>query len=186
MTKINFEQAITSLEETNKEGLKLNHIVVDADYMQKWNERLEDFVLLTFNGKVLRHTLYRKGGIGGYWKDGYMMLIKHVEAFYDDSITKDPKRKPHLESRWCIIDWQGNEKVEFTSFKHGYIVGGQIYSIENKYYNIETGEFYCKAYHSVSSDEYLFLQNDYDENSEKRGVIMINKKDGTYKLFPGK
>ena len=61
-----------------------------------------------------------------------------------------------------------------------------IWRLSNKYYNIETGEFYCKAYHSVSSDEYLFLQNDYDENSEKRGVIMINKKDGTYKLFPGK
>jgi hypothetical protein len=115
------------------------------------------------------------------------MLLKYVEAYYPANIMQmskstDPK---HLEGRWVIIDENGVEKVVFESFKHGWLVADSvIYSLDQKYYNIETGEFYCQSFTSMSSDEYLFLNNEFDKDESKRGVMKINKKDGTFELFP--
>lgn len=112
------------------------------------------------------------------------MLIKHVEAFYADSITKDPQRKPHLESRWCIIDKHGDEKVVFEPFKHGYVVKDSVlYTMDSKYYNIETGVLYCYAVNHCESSEYVFLENRFDDDKTKRGVLKIHKKTGTVELF---
>lgn len=171
----------------NNISLQLISISINQDYCEKWNIREKDYVCLTKNGKLLRPTLYRVGGINNpnLEKDNYFMLLKHVEAFYDDSITKIQKDKPHLEGRWCIIDKNGIEKVEFPQFKFPYpITDSCIYSIENKYYNIETGEFYCESYSSMVSTDYLFLENKYDKDKSKQGVMKINKKDGTWELFP--
>lgn len=172
-------------------ALQLSPIEVDDNYCKKWNESLTDFVVLTRNGELVNNTLYRVGGIGKK-PDGknYFMLIKHVEAFYPKRIMEmskgsgnpDPK---HLEGRWCILDKNGIEKVEFKAFDSPYLVNDScIYSIDSKYYNIETGEFYCDCSHSVASKDFLFLENHYDKDVSKCGVMKINKKDGTWELFP--
>lgn len=168
-------------------SLQLSNIKVDADYCKKWNETMQDFVVLTKNGNLISNSLYRVGGMGAK-PDGknYFMLLKYVEAYYSADImkgskTKDPK---HLEGRWCILDKDGIEKAIFDRFKSPYLVRDScIYSIEQNYYNIETGEFYCHAYTSMSSSEYLFLNNEFDKDLSKRGVMKINKKDGTWVLF---
>jgi len=166
-------------------GLQLCTFKINEDYRNKWNIHQGDFVLLTKNGEIIRETLYRVGGFGGDIKKDYFLLLKHVEAHYSDSITKVDKDKPHLEARWCIIDKHGNEKVEFDEFKHPYLVKDSIiYSIDGKYYNIETGEFYCDTSDHIESKEFLFLENKYDQNHSRRGVMQINKKDGTWVLFP--
>ncbi len=160
-------------------GIQLSRIDVNEDYLKKWNSSHYDgFVLITKDETPLRTTLYRVGGIGGLPKAGedYFMILKYVEAFYEDHITTDPKRKPHLEGRWCILDKEGNEKVEFNQFSSPYLAGGQIYSIDSNYHNIETGESYGRAYTSMRSEEFVFL----DTNN---GVLRINKKDGTKKLY---
>ena len=168
--------------------LQLSRISVKEEYRKEWNIDLNDFVCLTKNGELLRPTLYRIGGLNNpkLNKDNYFMLLKHVEAFYSKDILKmakstDPK---HLESRWCIIDKNGNEKVEFNQFDSPYLVENScIYSFKSNYYNIETGEHYCNAYKSMASSEFLFLENAYDKDKSKRGVMKINKKDGTWELF---
>ena len=111
------------------------------------------------------------------------MLLKHVEAFYEDSITKIQADKPHLEGHWCIIDKNGVEKVNFKQFESPYMRGGQVYSLDGKYYNIETGEFYGDSYHSLDSKEFIFIDNRYDKDHSKQGVMKINKNDGTYEVF---
>lgn len=173
----------------NDSGLQFTPIELKPDYAEKWNESSKDFICLVKDGQLLRETLYRVGGIGAPKpEDDYFMLMKHVEAHYTDSITKDKKRKPHLQSIWCIIDKLGNEKVVFDSgfLSHGYIVdNSQIYSIDRKYYNIETGEFYCSSSGNVESKEFLFLENRYDKDPSRVGVMKINKKDGTWELFKG-
>jgi hypothetical protein len=158
--------------------IQLSRIEVREDYLKQWNELSRDFVLITKDEKPLRETLYRVGGMGGSLKDGekYFMLLKYVEAFYEDTITTDPKRKPHLKGIWCILDKQGNEKVEFKQFGSPYLTGGCVYSINSDYYNIETGELYGHAYHSFSSSEYIFLHT-------ADGVVKINKKDGSKEVF---
>ena len=174
--------------DTNKHGLQITPIQINEDYAKKWNERLRDFVCITKNGELLNPTLYRVGGIGTNKIKGlkYFMLLKHVEAYYDKSITdctgtKDPK---HLESRWCIIDEYGTEKVEFKQFTHPSLIKDScIYSIDSNWYNIETGELYCNSYHTLESNQYLFLENRYDKNKDKCGILKIDKLTGTFELF---
>lgn len=168
------------------QGLQLCPITVNAEYKHEWNERSSDFICLTLNGKLLRETLYRVGGINtpNPVKDEYFMLLKHVEAFYPDNITKDKKRKPHLEYRWCILDKFGNEKVEFQQFQHPYLVDNScIYSIDSKYYNVETGELYCQSFTSMKTSDFLFLENKFDDDKSKRGVLKIHKTTGKWELF---
>lgn len=164
--------------------LQLSKFSIKEDYREKWNIHEKDFVCLTKKGKLISDVLYRTGRFGGNIKDDYFMLLKHVEAFYPDSITKDKKEKPHLASNWCILDKNGIEKVVFSEFKSPYLVKDScLYSIDGNYYNIETGEFYCQSYPSMISSNYIFLDNKYDKDEAKRGVMRINKKDGTWELF---
>lgn len=169
-------------------GLQLSKVIINKEYCKEWNIRMQDYVCLTLNGKLLRPTLYRIGGLNSpnLKTDKYFMLLKYVEAYYSKDILKmsksnDPK---HLEGRWCIIDENGIEKKEFKNNLHyPYLVKNScIYSIENNYYNIETGEHYCQAFTSMQSDKYLFLENKYDKNKAKRGVMKIDKKTGSWKL----
>lgn len=169
------------------DGLQFSELIIREDYREKWNVYRNDFICLTKNGQLIRNTLYRIGGINtpNLSTDKYFMLLKYVEAFYPDDITDVAKRKPHLSGRWCILDKEGNEKVEFEPFSSPYLVkGSQIYSIRDKYYNIETGEFYCDAGSSMQSKDFLFLENRWDKNESKRGIMKINKHNGKWELFP--
>lgn len=122
------------------------------------------------------------------------MLLKYVEAIYDYMFIKGcyphkndkelELQRKHLESRWCIIDQFGVEKVEFKQFENLNLISDScIYSVGSKFYNVETQELYCESHRSVSSKQYLFLENKYDVNENKRGVLKIDKQTGEFELF---
>ncbi len=190
MSQASFEINKLTQTEEQKAGsdtaLQLSHIDINEEYRKKWNVHEQDFVLLTRNGEPIRNTLYRVGGLGASLKDDYFMILKHTEAFYDDTLTKDKNKKPHLESCWCILDNKnGIEKVTFKPFASPYLVKNTpIFSLDSKYYNIETGELYCNSYSKMECKDFVFLDNAYDDDKSKRGVMKINKKDGTWELFP--
>jgi len=176
-------------------SLQLSPIKLNEEYCKEWNEHMGDFVVLIKNGELISDSLYRVGGFGADIKQDYFVLLKYVEAIYDFEFIKNcyPNKskkenelqRKHLESRWCIIDKNGVEIREFDQFKTPYITKGScIYSLDNYYYNIETGNLYCRSFSSMASTNYLFLNNDYDDDKDKRGVMKINKKDGTFELFP--
>jgi hypothetical protein len=177
--------------------LELQEAIISSEYRKKWNiGNQDDYKVLVKDGKVLRYTLYRLGGLSTIenLKNDYFLLLKYIEDYYDNIITKNPKEKPHLASHWVIIDKEGNEKVEFEQFQHPFLVKNSvIYSIDSKYYNIETGYYYGKASgQSMESKDYIFIWNRFAGlfNSDKhdetmRGVIRINKKTGTWKLYKG-
>lgn len=179
---------------TNDNFLQLSPIIIKDDYRKEWNISSDDYVCLTKNGELISNSLYRVGGMGADIKKDYFLLLKHVEDIYDFNFIKkcypnksnkelELKRK-HLESRWCIIDKNGNEKVEFKQFDSPYLVSDScIYSINSNYYNIETGELYCNSHSAMKSADYLFLENSYDKDTSKRGIMKINKKDGSWELF---
>jgi len=179
---------LTGGDSVGNDALQLSPIQVDSKYCKKWNERMTDFVVLTKNGERINNNLYRVGGLNNPnpSKDNYFMLIKYVEAFYSDDIVRMSKRKDskHLEGRWCIIDKNGIEKVEFPRFKNPYLVENScIYSVDGDYYNVENGECYCcHASSTMQSSDFLFLDNRFDSES-KRGVLKICKKTGKYELF---
>ena len=166
--------------------LRMSQIILNEDYKKKWNEHSDDFFMLTRNGEPIRDTLYRAGAMGGM-KEGqdYFMILKYTEDQYKDNITKDPKAKNHLKAQWVILNKEGEEKVVNNQFDSMYLVSNSIiYHVGGKYYNIESGEFYCDASgSSMDSKEYLFLNNTYDNDKSRRGVMRINKKTGEYKLY---
>ena len=169
-------------------NLQLSKIIIREDYQRKWNISCNDFLVLTKEGKLLRATLYRIGGLNDpdLEHDRYFMLLKYVESFYPKEIMKMSKSKDnkHLEGKWCILDKEGNEKVEFDSFKNPYLIKNScIYSINSNYFNVETGEFYCYSHNSFESENYLFLNNEFDKNKSKRGVLKIDKISGKMELF---
>lgn len=187
------ELAITLPPSTSNTGtLQFSPITINEDYRKKWRITMNDFICLTVNGELLRPTLYRIGGIGrpNLGTDKYFLLIKQVEAQYSKEIMRmanmDPDRNPnHLDGRWCILDADGNEKVEFDSFKIPHLISGScIYSIDGTYYNIETGECYGRVYTSFSSQDFVFLNGHFEKEALKGKVMKINKKDGTWELFP--
>ena len=172
----------------NEHGIQITPIQINKDYAKKWNVYLHDFVCIIKNDELLTPTLYRIGGIGTNKIKGkkYFMLLKYVEAFYSKSITNftGTKDSRHLESRWCIIDQFGTEKVEFKQFESPYLVNDScIYTIDSKYYNIETKKLYCQSFSNLKSKNYLFLENKYDDNKERIGVFKIDKATGEFELF---
>lgn len=185
----------------NSGCLQLSKIQVDENYRKEWNVTLNDFVCLTKNGQLISNNLYRVGGMGtpNLEKDNYFMLLKHVEHLYDFEFLKkcypNKSRKElelhrkHLKDTWVIIDKNGVEKQEQKgSLDYMYLVKNScIFHLGSKYYNIETGEFYCESSKSMQSKEFIFLENIYsfrEKDESKIGIMKINKKDGSYEVFP--
>lgn len=171
------------MKQENK--LHLSKVLLTAEYRKKWNVDQNDFVLLTRDNEPVNSSLYRTGGIFNVnLKNDYFILLKQVEDYYDDTITKDKNKKPHLAQCSCIIDKNGVEKKVFNHFENPYLVKNSlIYSINGNYYNIETGEFYCRANTSMDSTDFLFIENKWDDDETKRGILKIHKKTGTVELF---
>jgi hypothetical protein len=186
------QKSLQNIDENSTDAivtnLKLSNIIVDKDYCNMWNITKPNFLVLSkMNGERLRNTLYRVGGKGtnNILGKRYFMLLKYVEAIYPDNIEKKPHKKRHLEGHWCIIDANGVEKVEFERFSSPFLIEGScIYSIDNKYYNIETGYLYANSYNRMDSDKFIFLDNKFDNEQNKKGVLKISKLDGTFEVFP--
>ena len=126
-------------EQIKREGsFSLNPITVNEDYLRKRNESCSDFVLVCIDNRPVRDSLYRVGGIGGKFTDGYIMLLKYVESVYEmdflkrcypDKSNKELKlQENHLAGHWCILDKFGNEKVVFDRYSNPYMTGGCVYS----------------------------------------------------------
>ena len=106
-------------------------------------------------------------------------------AYYKENVLKHCKNKDpkHLEGIWCIIDSNGKEKVIFDNLHHGYIVKNScVYYIDSKYYNIKTGEYYGYASSSMESSTELYLDLEYNDDKNKRGILIINKSTGFAEL----
>ncbi len=178
-------------------ALQLSPIQINEEYRKEWNERMTDFVGLTKNGELINNSLYRVGGFGSIAEDikqDYFMLLKYVESVYEMDFLKGchPNKsnkqleleRKHLVGCWCILDKNGVEKKVFDRFKTVHIIKGScIYSVDGNKYNIETGEFYCNSTASMESSEFLFLENTRDKDLSKKGVMKINKKDGSWSVF---
>lgn len=173
----------------NNSLLQLNKVIINDSYRKKWNVHENNFLTIVKNGEILKPILYRIGGINSFNlnTDKYFMLIKYKEAHYSKEIMKMSKSKDskHLEGHWCIFDNEGNELIELSQFTHPYLLNNScLYSVNNRYFNIETGESYGECYDSMSSKEYLFLDNSFDKEKSKQGILKIKKIDGSYELFP--
>lgn len=172
----------------NQHGLQLCPIVLNSDYSNKWNANEKDFVCLTLNGELLNNNLYRVGGMGCNINDDYFLILKYVESYYEPEIVKHSKNKDrkHLAGIWCIYDKYGNEKVVLNKFDNPYLIKDScLYTFNSRIYNIETGYQYndSTSGNRIDSTDFVFVENKYDKDLTKQGIIKINKKDGSWELF---
>jgi hypothetical protein len=178
----------------NKNGLQLVHIEIEEEYRKKWNiGSLNDFCTLTKNGDLLYSTFFRIGGLGSEndLNKSYFMLLKYNEAYYSNDIMRMSERNgyknksnKYLNGVWCIFDNEGVIKFEAKDFENPYITNNScIYSLGDNYYNIETNKLYCSSFTTCQSDKFLFLENRYDKDTTRQGVMKINKEDGTFKIL---
>ena len=131
----------------------------------------DDYCHLYKDGKQISKEIFRKGGMCGGFKDGFCQLINY-------KITKNKKKYGgnYTFGEHCIIDETG--KIVFRQegmLDHIYLQGGMIVASDGKYYNLLTGEKIAEGYSSVSSDDYIFVQN-YIAGKQK--VYEIEKKTG--------
>lgn len=185
-TIVQINDKIQKFQDRVTTGLALATCVLNAEYRKQWNVDQNDFVVLTMNGQLINDSIYTTGLFRpNFVKDKYSVLIKHAETYYEEPISYCKGKYGHLEGRCCIIDQLGNEKVELDQFQTPYIVHDScIYSVDNNYYNIETGELYCAANGSMSSNEFLFLWNRFGKDKSRLGVMKIEKSTGKYEIFP--
>ncbi len=186
---------ITKAPNRESDNLQVLPISVDISYLREWNNDSKDFVCIAKNGVPINDCIYRVPNDFVLANQSYYILIKYVEAIYEyewlkniyknESRQQIESRRKHLESRWCIIDKNGIEKKEFAQSRIPYLIKDScIYHLDNNYHNIETGEFYCRCSERAESKDFIFIQNKFDNNLLRRGVFQINKKDGTYTIFP--
>lgn len=182
--------------------LELSAITLKEEYAKKWQaEHISGFFLLTRGHVPIRQTLYRKGGIsgqGGIPEDqDYFMLLKYTEAQYSKEFLNRAKSNMnklniaggltsnYLKDSWVILDKQGNELVEIGGdASYPYLVKNSvIYSLGGYYYNLLTGEKICTSSGSLQSAEFIFVDNNYDDDKAKRGMWKICKKDASVEIF---
>lgn len=180
---------------SDNNNLMFSHIDLDEKYAKEWNTHNSDFFLLSKNGEPIRNTLYRKGGLSNIklGVNKYFILLKYSEAIYSKEFMAKIKGRSsetakHLQSSWVILDYLGNERLEIKdNLEYPYLVDNScIYSIGQRYYNIETGEFYCRSSESMHSSDFLFLNNQFDDDKSRRGVMKIDLKTGLWELFKSK
>lgn len=172
--------------------IELRKAEVSDEYRKKWNDHGMTYYHLYVNGVKKSDNLYRKGGFfnDSNLNNDYFILLKQVEDYYNDTITTDLKDKPHLAQHSTIINNNGDERYVADHFDTIYHLGGVVFSIKNiggegKIMNVLTGEIYSKGYYDItmSSEEYVFVDNRFTKDKDKKGVLKINKSNGSYELF---
>lgn len=171
-------------------GLTVEPIILTQEYREEWNERIQyDFVQLYKDGKRLRDTLYRVGGIG-YTPNalGYFMLIKYIESEYDiDWLKKnklDTSNQKHLSGQFTIINKNGDELFTEGKFDNTYIIGDSCIGLsKDTYFNFVTNETLGKFSNKMESATHLFFEDKWNDDPSRRGVMIVNKITGEWEMM---
>jgi len=144
----------------------------------------KDYGYLYKDGKQLSETIFRKGGMGGEFKDGYNLLLKYEKG----EIKKDKNGKDYqtyTSGYWVIVNTMGEIVMEDNeSFSHNlYHQGGIIASKKDFYYNLLTGEkIMVKSSSVIDGKKFIIVEHRYDwygkNEGFKTGVYQINKQTG--------
>lgn len=133
---------------------------------------------LLFRGnQKLSDKVFRVGGLGGKFKDGYCQLI-HYPNFKD---------KGNLaEGNHCIVDTTG--KIVLTQeglMTSPYHLKGVIATMNKKYYNLLTGEVITEGYSNVRSENFVFVENidGVEKFKHQKRVYKIDYRTGSFEIF---
>jgi len=109
---------------------------------------------LYHNDLKVSDLIFRKGGLGGTFKDGYCSLIHYVK-------TKEPKKNDNGFSfgTHVIINGLG----EICLNRDGYHIGGHLASIGNYIYDLRTGKAIApKSSTTITGTNCIIIEHRYD------------------------
>jgi hypothetical protein len=141
----------------------------------------EDYCHLYKGDKQISPLIFRKGGLGGSFKDNYCELLTYTI----EGKSKNGKNK-YSFGTWVIINPKG--EVVFTcskSFGHGYLLGGCLFSYDEYLWNLDTGKAIIrKGYGSYINGKNTITLEHHDSTYYKEvrvssGIYQINKNTGT-------
>jgi len=143
-------------------------------------ENREKYSHLYWEGSKVCDLVFRKGGMGGTFKDGYCALIHYVQ------------KKPHTEKSHgfdfgihVIINKLGDICLSGTGISsYPSHCGGNLGKLKDTYYNLATGEevLTCSSSGSTDGKNYIFVDHRYDwyNKSLPLGIYRIDKRTCEY------
>lgn len=125
-----------------------------------------------FNGELVSDHIFRKGGMGGEFKDGYCELIHYVRT--DDGFSSGV---------FVVINKNGQIVLNGNSYSdHSYHIVGHIGKLKDLYYDLRTSEpIMIKGSDEFVGKNSVIVNHNYDWYGKKEGFTIplgIYKIDG--------
>jgi hypothetical protein len=156
-------------------GYELRPIEILAEGGQFVVENRDKYSHLYHNGLKVSDTVFRKGGMGGKFKDGYCSLIVYTQK-------KEHTKKDHGFDfgTHVIINHLGNICLSGTDISsYPSHCGGNLGKLKDTYYDLRSGDevITCSSSGAISGQNYIFVNHCYDwyNKSWPIGVYKINK-----------
>lgn len=153
------------------EGYELRPIDLTEEELE--NDRLVDmkYSNLYHNGLKVSNEIFRKGGTGGKFKDGYCELIQYER-------TTEPKKNSGGFSfgKHVIINNLGEIKLEADGTSYPRHVGGNIGALNERFYDLRTGVVISPTGKYLIGESCIILEHSY--NWQKDSSLPV----GLYKI----
>lgn len=157
------------------EGFELRPIELTEEQAKDSHTANLKYSHLYRNGDKVSDHIFRKGGLGGEFKDGYCQLIHYTRT------TEKGKNNSGFNFGVHVIV---NRKGEICLSSEGVSYypshyGGNLGKLRDTYYNLITKEpiLTCSSSDSINSKNYVFVQHRYDwyDKNLPLGVYRIDK-----------
>jgi hypothetical protein len=156
-------------------GYELRPIEILAEGGQFVLENREKYSHLYLNGERVTDSVFRKGGMGGEFKDGYCELI-----YYSQREEHTQKKHGFDFGIHVIINILGEIVLKGTGISsYSSHSGGNVGKLKDTYYDLRSGQPILTASSSgaISSKNYIIIEHRYDWYDKKLplGLYSINK-----------
>jgi hypothetical protein len=157
------------------DGYELRPIEILAEGGQFVLDNREEFSNLYHYGLKVSDEIFRKGGMGGKFVDGYCSLIQYIQKSEHTQKRHGFDFGTHvIINQLGEIVFKANGSCDYPSH-----CGGNVGKLKDTYYNLKTGEPILTASSSgtISSKNLIIIEHRYDwyNKSLPLGIYTINK-----------
>lgn len=159
-------------------GYELRPIKLTAKEKEDSHIINSNYCNLYHNGLKVSDNIFRKGGIGGNFKDGYCQLIHYIRERKSDKYGK----RYFSSGEHVIVNNVGEIVLKSDSFSSNYPAhdGGNVGHIKDLYYDLRTGKpFMVKGSSDIIGSKKIIVNHSYDwygkELNIPIGIYIIDK-----------
>lgn len=158
------------------DGYELRPIKLTEKESKDDNVVRADYCHLYHNDLKVSDNIFRKGGTGGIFKDGYCQLIHYVR----ERKTTKYGTSYFSYGEHVIINHLGEVVLKGGNGDYPYHDGGHVGHLKNLYYDLRTGKpFMVKSSDSIDGKKTIIVNHRYDWYGKDLaipiGIYLINK-----------